>query len=175
MLHPCCAAAAKKKSRKKKRLSFRKGDIDDVHHILTEKSGDEKSDEILSDALLKLDDVIRNAKPEKKVRTPDGSENVKNVDEGASKNPTRSKVSRDSKNCCKHSENLRSNKKKCSAPDTVEKTSSDPKSSKKSKNQISTTTTTTATNDVEKLDDDDSLIGSHFIPDHVKSLIPERV
>ena len=171
MLHPCCAAAAKKKSRKKKRLSFRKGD--DVL-ILTEKSGDEKSDEILSDALLKLDDVIRHAKPEKKVRTPD-SENLKKLEEGASRNPTRSK-SRDSKNCCKHFESSRShknNEKKCSA--TSEKVS-DPKISKKSKNQISTSMTNdNNVNDDKVNDDEDSLIGSHFIPDHVKSLIPERV
>ena len=140
-----CCAAAKKKSRKKKRLSFRKGG-DDVL-ILTEKTAD------LSDVLQSLDEVIRIAKsPEMdnpgKIPDTDTITTTKQ----APKPRYKVKANKDSssKSCCKHFEGSRL-KKTIIRPEVTE------------------------SNDATRHEDEESLIGSNFIPDHVKSLIPERV
>jgi hypothetical protein len=153
MLHPCCAAA-KKKSRKKKRLSFRKGG-DDVL-ILTEKTAD------LSDVLQSLDEVIRIAKsPEKDNpgKTPDKDDltTKQQVPKPPEKVREKVKANKDSssKSCCKHFESSRM--KKSVRPEVENEASQIFKGAN------------------ERHEDEESLIGSNFIPDHVKSLIPERV
>jgi hypothetical protein len=71
---------------------------------------------------------------------------------------TKSREISKSKNCCKHSDN-----------------SSRSHKSKESKVPTENASQQTSKSFNDNNDDDDSLIGSHFIPDHVKSLIPERV
>ena len=137
-----------------------------------------KSDKILSDTLMTLDDAIRNAKPEKK-RSPEGENLQKeakwsagsgsaggsaggsgSASGGKTKARENSKT-KDSKNCCRHFENSsRCHKSKASKVVT--------------ENASQQTQKPCDDND-GKDDDNDSLIGSQFIPDHVKSLIPERV
>ena len=183
VLHSCCAAAAKKKSRKKKRLSFRKG-CDDVLILTTTTTAatdekfvdvEAKSDKILSDTLLTLDDAIRNSKPEKK-KNPEVEVSKKFTEDGATyvapssssnnsckaKTRENSKV-KESKNCCKHSEN---------SSRMVHRN----KEAKVKTENASQQTHILGNNDNGNNDEEDSLIGSSkFIPDHVKSLIPERV
>ena len=137
--------AAAKKKSRKKKRLSFRKGGDDVL-ILTEKTAD------LSEVLQSLDEVIRITKsPE-----TDNPGKVPDTDATTTKQvpKLRDKVKANkdssSKSCCKHFESSRL-KKTIIRPEVAE------------------------SNDATRHEDEESLIGSNFIPDHVKSLIPERV
>ena len=160
LLHPCCAAA-KRKSRKKKRLSFRKTETDggDENVRISDKHDVTNAEDILNETLQTLSDVIdRTDQPE--VISPEAerakmSSNGRDSSKKLDKMRVHTKV-RESKNCCKHFAN---------------------KSHKNGETSKSELKTILRTEDGSKhqAEAEEESIGSHFIPDHVKSLIPERV